>query len=126
MGPGADGRGEIVLQNGPHIHLLDLKTGKTRAVDITIPGDRPALREHLVDYSEFLQSYNISAKGERAVVQARGDVWTLPAEKGITRNLTRTSGVAEISVRSTPAVSARQIPAPCATITTLPATSRSL
>jgi len=95
MGPGPDGRGEIVLQNGSHIHLLDLKTGKTRAVDITIPGDRPALRDQLVDFSKFVQDYNISPKGERAVVQARGDIWTLPAEKGITRDLTRTAGVAE-------------------------------
>lgn len=95
MGPGPDGRGEIVLQNGPLVHLLDLKTGRTRPVDITIPGDRPALRDQLVDHANFIQDYGISAKGERAVVQARGDIWTLPAEKGITRNLTRTSGVAE-------------------------------
>ncbi len=95
IGPGADGRGEIVMQNGPQIQLLDLKTSKTRPVEITIPGDRPALREHLVDYSKFIRDYAVSATGERAAVEARGDIWTLPSSKGITRNLTRTAGVAE-------------------------------
>ncbi len=95
MGPSPNGTGEIVFQNGPDIHLLDLRSGKSSAVDIVIPGDRPSLRPKLVDYSEFVASGDISPTGKRVVAEARGDIWSLPAEKGVTRNLTRTDGVAE-------------------------------
>src|SRR5262249_32880544 len=44
MGPGPNGRGEIVFQNGPDLYLLDLATGNARVVEGTIPGDRPTNR----------------------------------------------------------------------------------
>ncbi|HRQ75787.1 MAG TPA: PDZ domain-containing protein [Phycisphaerales bacterium] len=95
MGPGPNGRGEIIFQNGPSIYLLDLQTRQTRAVNVRIPGARPQLRTQIVDAANFIQSFSISPNAKRVTVEARGDVWTLPAEKGSPRNLTRTSGVAE-------------------------------
>jgi len=89
------GPGEIVFQNGPQIHLLELRSGKVSTVEIEIPGDRPTLRPHQVNFAEFIASGNVSATGKRGVVEARGDIWTLPAEKGVVRNLTNTDGVAE-------------------------------
>lgn len=95
MGPGPRGRGEIVFQNGPHIYLLDLETRQSNPAQVRIPGARPKLRPRAVNTSDFIQSWEIAPSGKRAIVQARGDVWTLPAEHGSPRNLTRTSGVAE-------------------------------
>ncbi len=95
IGPGPRGRGEIVFQNGPHLYLLDLGTNDATRVRVSIPGARPTIREKRVDASGKIQWWHISSTGKRAVVQARGDVWTLPAENGSPRNLTRTSGVAE-------------------------------
>ncbi|MBT8487181.1 MAG: PD40 domain-containing protein [Phycisphaerae bacterium] len=95
MGPGPRGRGEIVFQNGSDLFLLDLGTMESTAVEVTIPGARPTVRDRRVDANDFSQWWHISATGKRAVVEARGDVWTLPAENGSPRNLTRTSGVAE-------------------------------
>ena len=95
IGPGDRGQGEIVFQNGSRVHLLDLRTQRSRPIDIIIPGDRPTLRPQQVDYAQFIASGSVSPEGERVVVEARGDIWSLPAEKGITRNLTRTSGIAE-------------------------------
>lgn len=95
IGPGDKGQGEIVFQYGSRIMLLDLRTGASRPVDITIPGDRPALRPQTIDASKFIAQRDLSPSGKRIVVEARGDIWTLPAETGVTRNLTRTSGVAE-------------------------------
>ncbi len=97
MGPGPNGRGEIVFQNGVDLYLLDLGGNVMRTVDVTIPGARPTIRPQRVDASDFIQSFEISPTGQRAVVEARGDIWTLPAENGSPRNLTRTSGVAERS-----------------------------
>jgi tricorn protease len=95
IGPGPSGQGEIVFQNGPDLCLLDLGTRQTRVVEVTIPGDRPMLRPQRVDANHFIQSWDLSPTGKRAVVQARGDIWTIPAHKGSPRNLTRTSGIAE-------------------------------
>lgn len=95
MGPGPDGLGEIVLQNGAGLHLISLPSGKAQGVDITVPGDRPKLRPRQVDASDFLSHLRISPNAKRIVAEARGDVWTIPAATGSPRNLTRTSGVAE-------------------------------
>ncbi|MEW6074120.1 MAG: PDZ domain-containing protein [Planctomycetota bacterium] len=97
IGPGDRGQGEIVLQNGPWLYLVDLGTKEARQVHVTVPGALPTLRPRQIDAADFVQDWNVSATGKRAVVQARGDIWTLPAEKGSPRNLTRTSGIAERS-----------------------------
>jgi len=97
MGPGADGNGEIVLQAGPSLYLLSLTDKKTRQVEITIPGDRPSIRPQQVDVAESIVAADISPSAKRIVVEARGDIWTLPAKNGSPRNLTATSGIAERS-----------------------------
>jgi len=95
IGPGSNGQGEIVFQCASELRLLDLATGKDKAVPITIPGDRPRMRPQATDVSDLLTARGISSTGKRAVVEARGDIWTLPAKKGSAVNLTRTSGTAE-------------------------------
>ena len=95
MGPGPDGQGEIVLQCGSDLHLLDLATGETRVLDVMIPGDRPDIRPQRIDADDYIQGWSISPTGKRGVLQARGDIWTVPARKGSPRNLTRTSGAHE-------------------------------
>lgn len=95
VGPGPQGQGEIVFQNGPDLYLLDLMTTETRRVEIIIPGDRPRIRPQTVNVADRVFSADISPTGKRAVLEARGDIWTVPAEKGISYNLTRTDGVAE-------------------------------
>ena len=95
IGPGSSGQGEIVFQHASDVCLLDLATEKARPVSITIPGDRPKIRAQAVAAGDLIMERNISATGKRAVVEARGDIWTLPAKKGSLLNLTRTDGVAE-------------------------------
>src|SRR5687767_5516601 len=95
IGPGQNGRGEIVFQYGSSLQLLDLATGKSRAVDIRIPGARANIRPRAVDVSRFIQNWAVSPTGKRAAIEARGDIWTAPAKEGSPRSLTRTSGIAE-------------------------------
>lgn len=97
MGPGDKGEGEIVFQNGAGLYVLDLGTKKTMLVNVTIPGDRPKLKPQTVDASEYLAGGGVSSTGKRAVVEARGDIWTVPAEHGAVRQITDTSGAAERS-----------------------------
>jgi len=95
IGPGPTGAGEIVFQYGADLLLLDLATRKSRSVEVTVPGDRPALRPQRVDVHGRIENVDISPTGQRAVLDARGDIWTVPARRGSPRNMTRTSGVAE-------------------------------
>lgn len=95
IGPGSSGEGEIVFQLGPELYLLNLRSEKANSVNITIPGDRPEVRVQAEDASSLIFRRGISSTGKRVVVEARGDIWTLPAEKGSPLNLHRTSGVAE-------------------------------
>ena len=95
MGPGPGDEGEIVFQCGPELYLLDLVTREPRAVDITIPGDRPKLRPQRINAGRDIQSWDVSPTGKRLLLEARGDIWTVPAEHGPPRNLTRSDGSAE-------------------------------
>lgn len=95
IGPGPGGKGEIVFQLGGRLMLLDLGTSQSRAVSVTIPGDRPRVRERTVDAANYLRGATISPSGKRVVVEARGDLWSLPVKEGSVRVVTRTDGVAE-------------------------------
>ncbi len=95
MGPGPTGGGEIVFQHGTGLYLLDLQTEQARPIDIVIPGDRPTIRPQRIDVADSIRGADTSPRAKRAVLEARGDIWTMPAKEGVPRNLTRTSGTAE-------------------------------
>jgi tricorn protease len=95
IGPGPNGKGEVIFQNGKSLYLLNLETEQAESVTLTIPGDRPKLRPRTVDASKFVQSMELSPSSKRLAIEARGDLWTVPVKNGSPRNLTRSSGVAE-------------------------------
>ncbi len=86
---------EIVFQKGTKLMVLDVESGKSREISVQIPGDRPTIRARSEDVSDEVQGSSISPSAKRVAMQARGDIWTVPAENGVPRNLTRTNGVAE-------------------------------
>lgn len=89
------GPGDIVFENGGRLYLLDLETEKYAEVKIRVLTDRATLKPHLEDVSRSAHDADISPTGKRVVFEARGDLFTVPAEHGVVRNLTRSSGVAE-------------------------------
>ena len=89
------GPGAIVYEQFGALHLCDLKSGKSTPVNVHITGDLVETREHLVDVSKRLHNAHISPSGARAVFEARGEILTVPAEKGDIRNLTNTTAVME-------------------------------
>lgn len=94
-GPGADAKGEFVYQLGAELRLLSLGSGQDRAIKVAIPGDRPSLRERLVDVAPRISGASISPGAKRVAIEARGDLWSAPAKEGAISNLTRTNGVYE-------------------------------
>jgi tricorn protease len=91
------GPGAIVIEQFGTIWLYDLKSGRAHKVDIQINGDLPELRPRFVNVAGRIQNADISPTGLRAVFEARGEILTVPAEKGDIRNLTNTVGANERS-----------------------------
>jgi tricorn protease len=82
----------IVFENGGYVHRFDVKTGKTEKVTVRILEDRLGARGALTDVSKNVAAFEVSPDGKRALFAARGDVFTVPAGDGVTRNLTRSPG----------------------------------
>jgi tricorn protease len=85
----------IVYEQFGALGLYDLKTGKAKPVEVHIAADLMELRPHMMDLGKRLRNAHISPTGARAVFEARGEILTVPAEKGDARNLTNTPGVME-------------------------------
>ncbi len=89
------GPGAIVYEQFGAVHLYDLKARKSTRIDIRVSGDMPEVRARFDKVARNISAARISPTGARALFEARGDIFTLPAEKGDVRNLTSTAGVAE-------------------------------
>lgn len=86
---------DIVFENSGRLYLLDLATEKYDEVHIQVLTDRATLKPRIEDVSHSVHAPAVSPSGKRAVFEARGEIFTVPAEHGVVRNLTRSSGVAE-------------------------------
>jgi tricorn protease len=92
----ASGRGRnIVYEAGGAIKALDLDGGSVQTLAIELNPDLPQLRPGWKSVAGTIQGIDISPNGKRAIVTARGEVFTVPADKGSTRNLSESSGVRE-------------------------------
>jgi tricorn protease len=91
----AAGPGAIVYEQFGTIHLFDLKSGKARPVPIHVTGDLPEVRPRFEKAAPQVREFSLSPTGARAVFEARGEIITVPAEKGDARNLTNSAAVAE-------------------------------
>ena len=89
------GDGVLAYEQGGRIHLYDPHGAESTALHIHIAADLPEVRPHYKRATSFIRNAGISPTGARAVFEARGDIFTVPAKKGDIRNLTRTPGVHE-------------------------------
>ena len=89
------GPGTIVFEQAGYVHELDPKNGKSKVVNINATGDFPWMMPNWEDVTSRMTGIALSPTGRRVVVEARGEIFTIPAEKGDVRNLTNSSGSAE-------------------------------
>lgn len=85
----------LVLEQDGWIHTLDPATGRATRLDIEIRGDFPWAETRWEDVSRRVSSASLSPTGKRALMEARGEIFTVPVEDGDARNLTRSSGAAD-------------------------------
>lgn len=96
------GDNAIAFENGGYIYLYDLIGNKIEKLTISLSEDLSSGRDKQVDASRFVTSFAISPDGKRAVFGARGDIFTLPAKSGVTRNLTQSSSAHDRNVEWSP------------------------
>ncbi|MFH1176723.1 MAG: peptidase S41, partial [Acidobacteriota bacterium] len=91
----AIGPRDIVFEAAGRLWLLDLATEKYREVKVEVVTDRATLKPHTVNVAKLIANAEVSPAGKRAFIEARGEIFSLPAEHGVTLNLTHSSGTAE-------------------------------
>ncbi len=92
----------IVFENGGYVYRFDLDPEQLVRVPVAIHEDRASARGGVVTVSNHVTNYEISPDGKRALFGARGEVFTVPAKDGPTRNLTNTPGVHERNSKWSP------------------------
>ncbi|EDY19325.1 peptidase S41 [Chthoniobacter flavus Ellin428] len=89
------GPDDLVFENDGRLYVLDLGTEQMHEVKIKVATDRATLRPRVQNVAGYVRNAAISPTGKRALFEARGDIFSVPAEHGIVRDITSTSGVAE-------------------------------
>ncbi|HEU4386600.1 MAG TPA: PDZ domain-containing protein, partial [Blastocatellia bacterium] len=88
----SSGPDAIVYEQAGYIHLLDTGTGQTGRLVIEVTGDVPWARQQYKKVAGMIRSASLSPSGIRAAFEARGEIFTVPADKGDYRNLTQSPG----------------------------------
>ena len=93
--PSTDRESRIIYELNGELQIFDVKTRKSTPISINVPTDGVSRRPSRVNAGNLIEQYGLSPKGERAVFAARGDIFTVPIEKGPVRNLTDSSAAHE-------------------------------
>lgn len=96
------GNDAIVYENAGYLYRFDIASETSKKIDVEFAEDFAVSRTSIKDVSDEVSNYEISPDGKRALFGVRGDVFTVPAENGVTRNLTETSGVHERNSKWSP------------------------
>ena len=89
------GSGLLTFEHEGYLYVLDPAKDEKHRLEITLHGDFPWLETRWENVSNQIQSASLSPSGKRALMEARGEIFTVPVEHGDTRNLTRSSGAAD-------------------------------
>ncbi len=101
--PSAGDDGRITYELGGDLFILELRSGRSTQIPITVPTDALARRpSRVVVAPTLIEDFALSPRGERALFVGRGDVFSAPIEKGAVRNLTRSPGSHDKAARWSP------------------------
>lgn len=92
----------IVFENAGYIYRFDPAAKKAEKVSITLTSDHLYARSEIKDGGRYMRGASLSPDGKRVVVTARGEIFNLPVEKGVTKNIVRTPGAHERSATWSP------------------------
>jgi len=87
--------GDLVIEQDGYLHTIDPANGNATRINITVVGDFPWAATHWEDVSRRARNVSLSPTGKRVLMQARGDIYTVPVEYGDPRNLTQSNDAAD-------------------------------
>jgi tricorn protease len=85
----------IVFENGGYLYKMDVAARNPQKISITLSSDNIYARGEIKEGSAYVTGASLSPDGDRLAVTTRGEVFTVPVEKGVTKNISRTSGAHE-------------------------------
>ncbi len=89
------GAGKLTFERDGYLNILDPKSGSIKQLEITVIGDFPWAETKWEDVSSTVSSISLSPTGKRALMESRGEIFTVPAKHGNARNLTKSSDAAD-------------------------------
>ncbi len=89
--PSSNGK-VIVFENGGYIYRFDPSTRKAEKINITLNAEGVDARKEMKDVKKNITDISISPSGKRLAITARGEVFNIPVDKGVTKDITRTPG----------------------------------
>ncbi|NJO88339.1 MAG: hypothetical protein HC831_04750 [Chloroflexia bacterium] len=87
--------GKIIFEKGGYLFTMNASDNQASQLNIKITADFPWVRPHWTGINKNIESVSISPNGKRVLLSARGEIISLPADKGDFRNLTNSPGVAD-------------------------------
>ncbi|HEY2049873.1 MAG TPA: S41 family peptidase [Caulobacteraceae bacterium] len=97
------GGDSIAFQQGGKLYVMDLPSEQVREVPVLVPDDNPRTRAHVAQVKDQIRDkdaagdpdFALAPNGQRTLLSARGDIFSVPTKNGATRDLTGTLGVDE-------------------------------
>ena len=85
----------IVYDCFGELFLFDPSSGQTHPINVDVSADLPEVRNRISSADREIENAGISPTGLRAIFEAHGDIFTVPAKESTTRDITGTPGVME-------------------------------
>jgi len=89
------GKGEIIFVAGGKLYIYTIADGSQKTISIDVGSDKAALKPRMENAYNTIQHLTIGRDGKRVLVEARGEIFSVPAENGYVKNLTQNSATAE-------------------------------
>ncbi len=99
--PSSDGE-SVIFENGGYLYVLDSKSDNYQKVPVYIRNEESKSRIVLKDASKNITDLDPAPDGSRLAISGRGDIWSVPAKEGVTRNLTMSSNAHDRNVAWSP------------------------
>lgn len=85
----------LVYEREGWLHQMDLNGNGSKQMAINVVGDFPWAAPRWQNVGRSISWASLSPSGKRAVMEARGEVFTVPVENGDVRNITQSSDAAD-------------------------------
>lgn len=91
----SQGPDDLVFNAGGKLYLMPFATLIPKEVKVTVVTDDVLMKPKTISVRDYVQHATLSPDGKRVLVEARGEIFSVPAENGFVKNLTKSSGIAE-------------------------------